>query len=128
MKSKLFVILIIMVLSISCSHDEGYGGLASISGKVYGKNYNSNQVLVNEGYVGGFKVYISKHGEAAYFDSMDSAYDGSFKFSYLYEGKYDLWVYGDCDYCDWDQVHVLKTIEISSKKQDYVTDDFVITF
>ncbi|MEZ4839625.1 hypothetical protein [Flavobacterium sp.] len=113
---------------IACSHDEGYGGLASIKGKIYGKDYNSSGFLVDEGYVGGFKVYISKHGETAYFDSMDSAYDGSFKFSYLHKGKYDIWVYGDCDYCDWDLVYVLKTIEITSTRQNVETEDFVITF
>lgn len=128
MMKKIILFLLAVLLSISCSHDEGYGGLATIKGKVYGKNYNSDGELVDEGYVGGFKVYISKHGETAYFDSMDSGYDGTFKFDYLYKGKYDVWVYGDCDYCDWDQMYVLKTIEISSKRQSIETEDFVITF
>ncbi|WP_395632971.1 hypothetical protein [Flavobacterium sp.] len=129
MTKKIFVFafLISFVLS-SCSHDEGYGGLATIKGKVYGKNYNSNEVLVNEGYLGGVKVYISKHGDPDYFDSMDSAYDGSFKFDYLYKGTYDLWVYGDCDYCDWDQVYVLKTISVNSKRATVETEDFVVSF
>ncbi len=128
MTKKIITLLLLVLITVSCSHDEGYGGLASIRSKVYGKNYNSNGVLVNEGYVGGFKVYISKHGESAYFDNMDSGPDGSFKFNNLYKGAYDIWVYGDCDYCEWDQVHVLKTIEITSKKQDVQLEDFVISF
>lgn len=129
MKKKILVLLVFVSFAItSCSHDEGYGGLASISGKVFGKDYNSNGFLVNQNYIGGVKVYISKHGETNYFDSMDSAYDGSFKFSYLHEGTYDVWVFGDCDYCSWDQVFVLKTIEITDKRQEVVTEDFVITF
>jgi hypothetical protein len=125
---KIGILLVIALLTLSCSHDEGYGGLATIRGKVFGKDYNSSGNVVGQGYVGGFKVYISKHGEPNYFDSKDSAPDGSFKFDYLYEGKYDIWVYGDCDYCAWDQVYVLKTIEITSKKQTVETEDFVVSF
>ncbi|HLP63546.1 hypothetical protein [Flavobacterium sp.] len=127
--NKKVILLVFIIMGLwSCSHDEGYGGLASISGKIYGKDFNSSGFLVNEDYIGGVKVYISKHGETNYFDSMDSAYDGSFKFNYLHKGTYDIWVFGDCDYCSWDQVFVLKTIEITDKKQEVVTEDFVISF
>lgn len=129
MKKKILVLLLFVSFAItSCSHDEGYGGLASISGKVYGKDFNSNGFLVSQDYIGGVKVYISKHGETNYFDSVDSAYDGSFKFNYLHKGTYDIWVFGDCDYCTWDQVFELKTIEITDKRQEVVTEDFVISF
>ncbi len=128
MLKRIFALLLFVFVLNSCSHEEGYGGLASIEGKVYGKDYNSNGNLVNQGYIGGFKVYISKHDDPNYFDSMDSAYDGSFRFDNLYKGTYDLWVYGDCDYCGWDQVYVKKTIEITSKKEVVVTEDFVVSF
>lgn len=127
-KKFLLVFVFISCVLTSCSHDEGYGGLASISGKVYGRDFNSNGSLVSQDYLGGVKVYISKHGETNYFDSMDSAYDGSFRFSYLHKGTYDLWVFGDCDSCAWDQVYVLKTIEITDKRQEVVTEDFVVSF
>ncbi len=129
MIKRIFIAVVFICFFItSCSHDEGYGGKASIYGKVYGKDYNSNGILVNQDYVGGFKVYISKHGETNYFDSLDSAYDGSFRFSNLHKGTYDIWVFGDCDFCSWDQVYVLKTIEISDKKQEVITEDFVVSF
>lgn len=128
MTKKIVLLVFIVMGFLSCSHDEGYGGLASISGKIYGKDYNSNGILVSQGYLGGVKVYISKHGETNYFDSTDSAYDGSFKFNYLYAGTYDLWAFGDCDSCTWDQVYVLKTIEITDKKQEAVTEDFLLSF
>lgn len=129
MKKLLLLVLIITSFSFSsCSKEEGYGGLATIRGKVYGKDYNSSGNLVGEGYVGGFKVYISKHGESSSFDDVDSSYDGSFKFEFLYEGTYDVWVFGDCDSCTWDQVFVLKTVEITSKKQTVEVEDLVITF
>ena len=40
MKKYLFLLIGLLALT-SCSKEEGYGGLASISGKVYAKDYNS---------------------------------------------------------------------------------------
>ena len=128
MTKKILLLVFIAMGLLSCSHDEGYGGRASISGKIYGKDYNSSGILVSQGYLGGVKVYISKHGETNYFDSTDSAYDGSFKFNYLFKGTYDLWAFGDCDSCSFDQIYVLKTIEIADKKQEAVTEDFILSF
>ena len=126
MKKLIYFALIISFLS--CSKEEGYGGLATITGKVYAKDYNSSGYLVGEGYIGDVAVYISKSGETAYFDKVDSAYDGSFTFKFLYKGTYDIWVYGDCDSCTWDQTFVKKTITISSSKETVTTEDLIITF
>lgn len=129
MKKNLLLICTLMLLILSsCSKDEGYGGLATIKGKVFGKDYNSSGVLVSQGYVGEFKVYISKHDDPNYFDRVDSSYDGSYRFQFLHTGTYDVWVFGDCDSCSWDQVFAKETIEITSKRQTVVVDDLVITF
>ncbi|KGO90023.1 hypothetical protein [Flavobacterium suncheonense] len=124
---KLLVLLIALMALTSCSKEEGYGGLASISGKVYAKDYNSSGTLVSEGYLAGMKVYISSHDGNSFYDDVDTYPDGSFKFDFLHKGTYDVWVIGDCDYCPWDQVYVLKTIEVTSKKEDVVVEDFVIS-
>jgi len=123
---RYIVLLVLTVLFMSCSKDEGYGGLASISGKVFAKDFNSNGVLVSEGYLGDVKVYISSHGGNSFYDDVDTYYDGSFKFDFLYEGTYDVWVIGECDYCPWNQIYDLKTVKITSKKADVVVEDFVI--
>ena len=128
MKHKILLLIAITSLFLSCSKDEGYGGLATITGKVYGKDYNSNGVLVSEDYLGGAKVYIAAHGSSSHFDSVDSSYDGTFRFEYLQKGTYDIWVFGDCDSCSWDQTYVLKTVEITSKKSSVTMEDIVITF
>jgi hypothetical protein len=125
---KNLLILFIAILFISCSKEEGYGGLAKITGKVYGKDINSSGNLVGEGYLGDVSVYISKSGETAYFDKVDSAYDGSFTFKFLHKGTYDIWAFGDCDNCSWDQNFTKKTITISSTKETVTTEDLVITF
>lgn len=129
MIKKIFGLLLIALIAFSCSQEEGEGGLASIEGKIYGKDFNTRGTLVSQGYLAGSKVYISKHNEKAYFTKTDSSYDGSFKFKFLYEGTYDIWVLGDCDFCnDWKQTIVLKTINVTSRRQKVVTDDFTVTF
>jgi len=129
MLKKILGLLLVVVFSLSsCSHDEGYGGSATIKGKVYGLDFNSSGTLVGQGYIGGFKVYISKHGNTNYFDRVDTAYDGSFTFKYLYKGTYDVWVFGDCDSCQWDQIYVLKTITVGSKNAVVETEDFIVSF
>lgn len=125
---KKIIVLLLVISFLSCSKEEGYGGLATITGKVYGKDFNSNGNLVGEGYLGDVSVYISKSGETAYFDKVDSAYDGSFSFKFLFKGTYDIWAYGDCDFCTWDQVYTKKTITISSSKETVTTEDLEITF
>jgi hypothetical protein len=128
MKHKLLLIIAITSLFFSCSKDEGYGGLASITGRVFGKDLNSSGVLVSEDYLGGVKVYIAAHGSNSSFDSVDSSYDGTFRFEFLHKGKYDIWIFGDCDSCSWDQTYELRTIEISSKRSSVIMEDIIITF
>ncbi|HPW97941.1 MAG TPA: hypothetical protein PK218_05220 [Flavobacterium sp.] len=127
---KHFIIIctLLIVVMTSCSKEEGYGGLATIQGKVYGKDFNSHGALVSEGYVGDMKVYISKHDNPNYFDKVDTSYDGSYKFEYLQKGTYDVWVFGDCDSCAWAQVFAIETVEITSKRETVEVDDLVITF
>lgn len=129
MKTSYFTILLFFTFAfLSCQKTEGYGGKASIQGKVYGYDYNSNGNLVSEGYLGDVRVYIAKHGTTQYFDDTRTSYDGSFLFQYLQEGKYDLWAFGDCDNCSWDQTYHLITVEITSKKEVVVAPDIEITF
>jgi hypothetical protein len=128
MKYKFILSIALALLFFSCSKEEGYGGLGSISGKIYGLDYNSNGQLVAEDYLGGVNVYIAAHGNTSAFDDIDSSYDGSFKFEYLHPGKYDIWVFGDCDFCDWDQVYEIRTVEITSKRASVVMEDIEITF
>lgn len=124
---KYFILLAIATSLLSCSKEEGLGGLASISGKVYAKDYNSNGTLVGQGYLGDATVYISKSGDPNYFEKVNTSYDGSFKIKFLHKGTYDIWVFGDCDSCPWDQTFVKKTITISGTKEDVTTEDFIIS-
>lgn len=122
-----FLLLVFAFVFFSCEKEEGFGGLASISGKVYAKDYNSSGKLVEEGYLGDVTVYIGKKDDPHYLDRLNSSYDGSFKFKFLHPGNYDVWVFGDCDTCTWDQMHVKKSITIRGKKENAVLEDLVIS-
>jgi hypothetical protein len=127
-KQFIFICAFLLTVLVSCSKEEGYGGLATIKGKVYGKDYNSHGALVSEGYIGDMKVYISKHDNPSYFDKVDTSYDGSYSFEFLHKGTYDVWVFGDCDSCPWAQVYAKETVEITSKKETVEAPDLEITF
>lgn len=126
-KNVLFYLVTILLLLQSCSKEEGFGGLATIRGKVFGQNFNQNGVLIAENYIGDVRVYISKHEDPIPFGDVRSSYDGSYEFEFLHEGKYDIWVFGDCDFCPWDQMFDKKTVEITSKRQTVEVEDLVIS-
>lgn len=126
--SKLLLLSVLTASIISCSKDEGYGGLAKINGKVYGYDVTSSGTIRDEGYVGEAKVYISKHNDPYYFDAINTSYDGSYQFRFLNEGSYDLWVYSDCDTCTWKQKYEIKAVTISTKKQTVLLPNFEILF
>jgi hypothetical protein len=125
---KLILIGILAIGALSCSKMEGYGGKATIRGKVYGKDFTTNGNLVSEGYLGDVRVFIAKHGTTNYFDDVRTAYDGSFQFEFLQKGKYDLWSFGDCNNCTWDQVYDLITVEITEKNEIVVAPNIELTF
>lgn len=129
MKTLYLALFSIVVVSLlSCGKMEGYGGKATIAGKVYGRDYTPSGNLASQGYLGDVRVYIAKHGSTQYFDDMRTSYDGSFQFDYLQVGKYDLWAFGDCDNCAWDQMYALITVEVTAKKEVVVAPDIEITF
>lgn len=127
MKLRFFALLCLTVLFFSCKKEEGYGGLAAITGKVYAKDYSSGGNLASEGYIGDIRVYISKQGETIPFDDVRTSYDGSFKFMNLHPGTYSVWVFGDCDYCGWSQTYEIRDVNVSKRKEVVVIEDFQIT-
>ena len=89
MKKYTYLILLSVAL-LSCSKDEGYGGLATIKGKVYGKDYNSSGYLVGEGYLGDVSVYISASGSTDYFDKVQFLFPNDIGAEYEVSGNYFL--------------------------------------
>lgn len=122
---SLIVPLILLLLN-ACKKEEGFGGLASIKGKVYAYDYNNSGVLISEGYVGDIEVYIAAHGQSEIIERLRTSYDGSFEIKALRKGNYDVWVYSDCDLCPNGIEPIVQNVTLNEKKSKVELDVFEI--
>lgn len=119
-------LLSIFILS-SCSKDEGVGGNSAIEGRVWVTDVNQASGLTIESYPAkGKRVYII-YGDGEYpSDDIRTNYDGKFKFDFLTEGKYTVYVFSDCDSCAGGETTVLKDVEITDDEMTIQTGDLEI--
>jgi hypothetical protein len=125
---KLFGLTLVLGLLtlLACKKEPGYGGLATITGKVYAYDSTTGGNLKDKGYVGDFDVFIGVEGESGFMDNIKTSFDGSYKFDGLRKGKYNVWVYRRCDACVNDIKVILRTIEIKSNKDEVALEDFIV--
>lgn len=116
MRFLTFICLFSIVL-FGCRKEEGFGGLASVSGRVYAYDYDKSGVLQAEGYAGDIEVYIGAAGKKEILDRIRTSYDGSFELTSLRKGSYEVWIYSSCDACPNGIEPVIKEFKISSKKE-----------
>lgn len=97
-----------------------YEGSGTISGKVFAYDWNSElTVLKDSFYLRNEWVHISRKADNYYFDRIRTYYDGSFVFSSLPIGKYEVYVYGrDITGQDpQDLIPYIVDVEITENKQ-----------
>jgi hypothetical protein len=83
-----------LIMCVSCSKEPGEGGNATITGKVWVKDYNSTfTILQEEYYAQDEDVYIVFGDDVSYGDHVKTLYNGSFEFKYLRKGDYHVYVY-----------------------------------
>jgi hypothetical protein len=130
--NSLFLILTIISITVSCKKEAGLGGKASISGKIWYQEWNSNFTtlqLEREGY--DQDVYIQYGDEISYGNRIKTSYNGRFEFNYLRPGKYKVYCYSK-DPSDKDNVNpdammvVLEEIEILEKEQKIELDPMFV--
>ena len=108
-----------------CKKEAGEGGTGVITGKVYINDYQ-NGSLVGQHYAPDERVYIMYGDNTIYNDDMDTHYDGSYSFNYLYPGSYTLYCYSDCNTCASGTEPIMKTVEISQEGEIVQADDIII--
>ncbi len=114
-------ISILIILTLSCSKDEGVGGTATIRGRVMIHNYNKDySILLSQQDAAEEDVYIIYGDEQTFGDQTETNYDGTFEFRYLLPGNYKIFVYSEDSTSDgmYDAA-VIKNISVS-KKDDLV--------
>ncbi len=118
--------LLLIVILAGCTSLPGDGGTSTISGKVYIERYNASGTLYQEYYGGEERVYIIYGDGVSYDEETKTSFDGTFKFQFLREGTYTLFVYSDCLTCEGSTEAVIQTAEITDKHQDVTIPDFII--
>lgn len=126
MKKYLLFIIFVSSSFITCKKIAGEGGLATIKGKVYAKDYDSSGFLVGEGYVPDEKVYISYGDHTTIDNDVNTSYNGEYTFEFLQKGTYSVFVYTKCDTCDLGTRAIIKKVEITERKQILTLEDFNI--
>ena len=120
---------ILAVFLLSCEKTEGEGGTASIKGKVYVINYNSELTFIRAEYYGPDEdVYIVYGSDEVYSDKFSTHHDGTFLFKYLRKGHYTLYVYSkDLTLTVPAGVFPVEIkVEITEDGQEVILDDIVI--
>ncbi len=96
MNRLILYFLVITFFSVSCTKKEGEGGTAIIKGKVIVKLCSDDfETIYAEFPDEEQDVYIVYGDEDFYGDKTSTHYDGSFQFSYLRKGNYQVYVYSD---------------------------------
>ncbi|MEJ6681455.1 MAG: hypothetical protein QNL21_05120 [Flavobacteriales bacterium] len=94
---KLVAMLLILSL-MGCDKSEGEGGNSSISGNVTIQQWNNTfTVMSYEAEAADYDVFIVYGDELGYSDKTETDYNGDFKFSFLREGDYTVYVYSKVD-------------------------------
>jgi hypothetical protein len=111
---------------LSCQKEEGFGGNNTLTGKVYVQDYNSGGVLQSEYYGPDERVFLVFGDDPVYSEEMRTHYDGTFRFDFLYPGKYTVFAYSECDTCAAPDVPVMATVEFTNNKEVITTGDLVV--
>ncbi len=114
--THIFITFCFAVILVSCQKIEGVGGTSTITGKVIMQEID-NQGNVFQEY-GAMKedVFIIYGSDSTYSDNMNTHYDGSFRFQYLYQGQYTLYTYSECQLCFGQLEPILVTVEIAGNR------------
>ncbi len=115
---KFFLFFLAVPLFLGgCKKVEGPGGSSSIIGKVYIIDKDAAGNIITEYDAQKFDVYIIYGTDGVSFDDdVETSYDGSFKFDYLEEGTYQLFVYEKCNTCPGGKKALITNVEITDKK------------
>lgn len=112
MIKQICIVLVSLFLFVACTPEEGKGGKATITGKIFVKDYNKEGLLKDEYFAGEYAVYIVYGEETLFGDDTKTHSDGSFAFEYLYAGKYTVFAYSKCLECPGERDTVSMTVEL----------------
>ena len=121
MRTKILFLLSLSVLFFSCKKEEGEGGMATIKGSIWVRDWDKNFNLMMYEYPGlDEDVFIVYGDQVGYGDKLSTDLNGNFEFKYLRKGTYTIYALSDTlpsANASFAQFPVSVKIEISEKKQ-----------
>jgi len=121
MRIKILLLLLCSFVLFSCKKEEGEGGLATIKGRVWVRDWDKNFNLMMYEYPGlDEDVFIVYGDQVGYGDKLSTDLNGNFEFKYLRKGTYTIYALSDTlpsANVSFAQFPVSVKIEISEKKQ-----------
>lgn len=127
LRNLLIVFSCSMIVLCSCEKPAGEGGLGSITGKVFAREYTSSGVFKSEYFAPDEKVYIVYGDHPIYNDETRTHLDGTFRFNYLNKGDYTIFVYSECDTCATPITAIQETISITQRGEQVSVPLITIT-
>lgn len=121
MRIKLLLLFSLFFLLFSCKKEEGEGGMATIKGNIWVRDWDKNFNLMMYEYPGlDEDVFIVYGDQVGYGDKLSTDLNGNFEFKYLRKGTYTIYALSDTlpsANTSYVQFPVAVKIEISEKKQ-----------
>lgn len=123
---RLGTAFLLCIIVSSCKKQPGYGGLATVTGRVYVYDYNNSNILEAEGYTGDINVFLNADDTPGLLDDISTDFDGYYRFDGLRKGKYTVWVFEDCDTCTDNKRVIKQSFEIKKNNEEISIPDFKI--
>lgn len=109
------------MILFSCKKEEGDGGMATIKGKVWVRDWDKNFNLIMYEHAGlDEDVFIVYGDQNGYGDKVSTDLNGNFEFKYLRKGNYTIYSLSDTlqsSTVPYNQFPVATKIQITDKKQ-----------
>jgi hypothetical protein len=127
--TKAFLPTLLLLFSLihwQCSLGPGSGGKSTIAGKVLVREINSGGIMVKEYYAPDERVYLIYGEDSVYNEEFDTSYEGSYEFTFLRKGDYQVFAYSDCPTCFGETEAVFETVTISENGEVVQVPDLII--
>jgi|ERR1035437_6551465 hypothetical protein len=132
MKKYFFIVSVLLLVTFvanSCKKQPGTGGMATIQGKIWVRQYDRYFAALSYQYAGNnqsvYILYGNTPGLGGKGQNTKTDYQGNFQFQYLQQGDYKIYVYSADSaavigpplnrYAP--QIAILKDVNISGRKQ-----------
>jgi hypothetical protein len=124
------------VIDFVIYQDADDGGTSTITGRVFGKNYNSTYTyLQGTGYAPNIDVYINYGTSSGYHDKVETDANGYYTFTHLRKGTYRIFMFSDVPLAPTTLVsesspigtiEISQSITITENKKEYMLPDATV--